>query len=101
MAGAIATEKHLSTGDCGQPPTLPIGPMTSANCTLGGNRILWRGITEYNPHPTIVPHTGSRKIVDPGGNTFFLEGNPVAFEGDSLLDGDKIAPLAGNTSYGG
>ena len=101
MSGGIATELNLSTGDCGRPPTLPLGPMTSSNCTLGGNRILWRGITIYNDHPPLVTHHGARGIVDPGGSTFFLEGNPVAFEGDYLQDGDRIAPLAGNTSYGG
>lgn len=101
MAGGVATEDNPSTGDCGRPPTMPIGPMTSSNCTLGGRRVLWRGITVYADHPPLVTHHGSRTIVDPGGNTFFLEGNPVAFEGDSLQDGDKIALLAGNTSYGG
>ena len=75
--------------------------LTFTNCTFGGKRILWRGITVYESHPPLVTHSGSRTIVDPGGSTFFLEGNPVAFEGDSLQDGDKIAPLAGNTSYGG
>jgi hypothetical protein len=30
-----------------------------------------------------------------------MEGNPIAFEGDLLDDNDKIAPLAGNTSFGG
>lgn len=99
---AVATESNLSTGDCGQAPTSPIGPMTSSNCTFGGKRILWRGITVYEVHPNVlVPHAGLRTIVDPGGSTFFMEGNPVAFEGDSLQDGDKIAPLAGNTSFGG
>ena len=101
MAGGIATEEHLTTGECGQTPTLPLGPMTSSSCTLGGRRLLWRGITVYNDHPGLTTHHGSRTIVDPGGSTFYMEGNPVAFEGDSLQDGDKIAPLAGNTSYGG
>lgn len=98
---AIATESNLSTGDCGQAPTLPVGPMTSSNCTFGGKKILWRGVTVYANHPGLTPHSGLRTIVDPGGSTFFMEGNPVAFEGDSLQDGDKIAPLAGNTSFGG
>ena len=100
MSG-IATESNYSTGDCGRPPTLPIGPMTSSSCTLGGERILWRGITVYESHPPLVTHSGSRAIVDPGGSTFFLEGNPIAFENDSLACGDKIATLEGNTSYGG
>lgn len=100
---AVATESNLSTGDCGQAPTLPIGPMTSANCTFGGKRLLWRGITVYNNHPGLTPHTGLRKIKETQAtpNTFFMEGNPIAFEGDLLDDNDKIAPLAGNTSFGG
>ena len=53
MSG-IATESNYSTGDCGRPPTLPIGPMTSSSCTLGGKRILWRGITVYESHPPLV-----------------------------------------------
>jgi uncharacterized Zn-binding protein involved in type VI secretion len=100
---AIATESNLSTGIDGYPATLPIGPMTSANCTFGGKKILWRGMTVYNPHPGLVTHTGLRtvKATQATPSTFFLEGNPVAFEGDVLDDGDTIAPLANNTSYGG
>lgn len=98
---AIATESNYSTNaDGGGGASLPLGPMTSANCTFGGKRLLWRGITVYIDHPNNPTHHGSRKIVDPG-STFFMEGNPVAFEGDSLQDGDTIAPLAGNTSFGG
>lgn len=98
---AVATESNPSTGACGQSPTLPVGPMTSANCTFGGKRILWRGITVYQNHPGRVSHSGARTIVDPGNSTFFMEGNPIAFEGDLLQDGDTIAPLPGNTSFGG
>ena len=100
---AIATESNYSTGDCGQTPTLPIGPMTSANCTFGGKRLLWRGITVYNNHPGGTTHSGSRtiKATQATSNTFFMEGNPIAFEGDLLQDGDSIAPLSGNTSFGG
>ena len=97
----IATEDNLTTGIDGYPPSSPIGPMTSANCTFGGKRILWRGITVYNDHPnTQVTHHGSRTI-KAVPSTFFMEGNPVAFEGDYLQDNDTIAPLAGNTSFGG
>jgi uncharacterized Zn-binding protein involved in type VI secretion len=98
---AVATESNYSTGQDGYPPSLPLGPMTSANCTFMGKRLLWRGITVYNDHPNRVTHHGSRTIVDPGNSTFFMEGNPIAFEGDYLQDNDTIAPLAGNTSFGG
>ena len=97
MAGPLATELNKSTGDCGQPPTMPVGPMTSANCTLGGNRILWRGLTQYAPHPTNVPHNGARTIVDPGGSTFFLEGKPVAFIGDPIDCGDMVGEGASSS----
>jgi uncharacterized Zn-binding protein involved in type VI secretion len=97
---AIATENNLSTNaDSGGGPSLPIGPFTSKT-TLGGRRISWRGVTVYNDHPSNPTHHGARTIVDPGGSTFFLEGHPVAFEGDKLQDNDTIAPLAGNTSFG-
>ena len=101
---AIATESNYSTNEPGGGgASLPLGPMTSASCTFGGKRILWRGVTVYNDHPSNPTHHGSRtiKAVQSTPNTFFMEGNPVAFEGDLLDDNDTIAPLAGNTSFGG
>jgi hypothetical protein len=97
----LATEFNLSTGDCGQAPTLPIGPFTSTT-TFGGGRLSWRGITVYNNHPGLTTHSGSRtiKATQATPSTMFFEGNPIAFEGDLLDDNDKISQLEGNTSFG-
>lgn len=101
---AIATEQNKSTGACGKTPTLPdtSQPMTSANCTFGGRRILWRGLSVYLDHPDLITHHGSRtiKASQATPSTFFLEGNPIAFEGDLLDDNDAIDKLEGNTSFG-
>jgi len=98
---AIATENNLSTGACGQTPTLPIGPFTST-VTFAGRKVQWRGVTVYNDHPDRVTHHGSRtvKTAQSTASTFFFENHPVAFEGDLIDDNDAIAPLAGNTSFG-
>jgi hypothetical protein len=98
---AIATENNLSTGVCGQTPTLPIGPFTST-VTFAGRKVQWRGVTVYNDHPDRVTHHGSRtvKTAQTTPSTFFFENHPVAFEGDLLDDNDTIAPLSGNTSFG-
>jgi hypothetical protein len=100
---AIATEENLSTGECGQPGTLPIGPFSSSTCTFGGKRLQFRGITVYNNHPTIVPHSGLRtvKAIQATPSTMFFEGNPVAFVGDLLDDNDKIKAVEGSTFFGG
>ena len=98
---AIATDKNKSTGACGKTPTLPIGPFTST-VTFGGNKVSWRGVTVYKDHPDLVTHHGARTIKSSQStpSTFFMEGNPVAFEGDLLDDNDAIDKLAGNTSFG-
>jgi hypothetical protein len=98
---AIATEDNLSTGDCGQSPTLPIGPFTST-VSFAGRKLQWRGLTVYNDHPGRVTHHGLRtvKASQSTPSTMFFEGNPIAFEGDKIDDNDAIAPLAGNTSFG-
>ena len=74
----------------------------TSTVTFGGNKVSWRGVTVYQDHPDLVTHHGARTIKSSQStpSTFFMEGNPVAFEGDLLDDNDAIDKLAGNTSFG-
>lgn len=95
---AIAVEQKQSTGHGCWQPTQPIGPFTTTS-TFGGKRVQLRGVTIYQPHTCgVTTHADSlRKIVDPGGSTFFLEGKPVAFLGDMIQCGDMVAGGAEST----
>ena len=89
---AIALQGGKSTGHGCFPPTPDVGPYTTTSF-IDGKAIQLRGVTMYAPHScgtSTHPQT-ARKIKDPGGSTFFLEGKPVAFVGDDLDDaGDRV-----------
>lgn len=89
---AIALQGGKSTGHGCFPPTPDVGPYTTTSF-INNKAICLRGITEYADHScgTSTHPQNARKIKDPGGSTFFLEGKPVAFVGDDLTDaGDRV-----------
>lgn len=89
---SIALQGGKSTGHDCFPPTPDVGPYTTTSF-INNKAIQLRGVTEYATHScgkTTHPQN-TRKIKDPGGSTFFLEGKPVAFVGDELTDtGDRV-----------
>lgn len=95
---AIALEAQMSTGHGCFPPTNATGPYTTKSF-ISGKKVQLRGVTMYAPHVCgIVVHpSDSRKVVDPGGSTFFLEGKPVAFIGDPIACGDMVGEGAPST----
>ena len=95
---AIALEGQMSTGHGCFPPTAAIGPYTTKS-TIGGKAIQLRGVTMYATHVcgnTTHP-SSARKVTDPGGSTFFLEGKPVAFIGDPIDCGDMVGEGASSS----
>jgi uncharacterized Zn-binding protein involved in type VI secretion len=96
---AIAVQGGMSTGHGCFPPTQDVGPYTTTSF-FDGKAIQLRGVTKYAQHSCgTSTHPDSARIVkDPGGSTFFLEGNPVAMIGDELTDsGDRVAKGSSNT----